>query len=142
MVKYLEDLDWFVDEQDGFRKGRSSQDEFCRLTSIIRNRQAKKLPTFAAFVDMQKAFDWVDRDLLFLKLLINNIDGNVYNAIKAMYSNTTAIMRINGFEIELFSWDAVVRQGDVLSTTLFSIYIHDLAKEIKCMNLGIPVDNF
>ncbi len=59
-----------------------------------------------------------------------------------MYSNTTAIMRINGFETDLFSCNSGVRQGAVLSTTLFSIYINDLVKEIKCMNLGISVDDF
>ncbi len=81
IVKYLEDLDWFVDEQGGFRNGRSCQDQMFSLTYIIRNRQAQNLLTFAAFVDMQKTFDWVDRDLLFLKLLIININGKVYNAI-------------------------------------------------------------
>ncbi len=82
MVKYLEDLDLFVDEQCGFRRGWSCQDQMFSLTSIIHNRQARDLFTFSAFVDMQKAFNWVDRDLLFLKLLINNSDGNVHNAIK------------------------------------------------------------
>ncbi len=77
IVKYLEDLDWFVTEQGRFRKGRSCQDPTFSLTFIIRNRHAQHLPTFVAFVDMQQAFDLVDRDLLFLKLLINNIDGKV-----------------------------------------------------------------
>ncbi len=56
-----------------------------------------------------------------------------------MYSNTT--VRINLFETDLVSCNSGVRQGDVLSTTLFSIYINDHVKEIKCMNLGIPVNN-
>ncbi len=119
IVKYLEDLDWFVDGQGGFRKWRSCQDQRFSLASIICNREPQNLFTFAAFVDMQKAFDWVDRDLFILKLLINNIDGKVYDAIKAMYSNTIAIIRINGFETHLFSCKSGVRQGDVLSTTLF-----------------------
>ncbi len=72
IVKYLDDLDRFVNEQAGFRKGRSCQDQMFSLTSIIHNREAQHLSTFA---DMQKAFDWVDRDLLVLKLFINNIDG-------------------------------------------------------------------
>ncbi len=124
IVKYLEDLDWFVNEQAGFRKGRSCQDQMFSLTSIIHNRHTQHLPTF---VDMQKAFDSVDIDLLFMKLLINNIDGKVYNVIKAMHSNTTAIMRINGFKTDLYSCNSGVRQGDVLSTNLFCIYINDLA---------------
>ncbi len=94
---------------------------------IICNRQAQKLSTFAGFVDMNKVFDWVDRELLFLKVLMNNIDGKVYNVIKAMYSNATAIMSIKMPETDLFIfWDFT--QGNALSTILFSIYINDLAK--------------
>ncbi len=40
------------------------------------------------------------------------------------------------------SCNSGVRQGHVLSITLFNIYIDDLAKEIKYMNLGIPVNIF
>ncbi len=128
-----------MDEQNGFRKGRSCQDHIFTLTSVLRNRQAENKPTFAAFVDMQKAFDWVDRDLLFLKLLLNNIDGKVYNAIKSMYTDTTASLKINKLETDWFRCESGVRQGDVLSTTLFSIFINDLAKEIKDMDIGIPI---
>ncbi len=35
IVKYLEDLDWFVDEQCGFRKGRSCQDQTFSLRGVI-----------------------------------------------------------------------------------------------------------
>ena len=57
---YFEDRNWYAEEQNGFRRGRSCQDHIFSLTSIIRNRLADNKPTFAAFVDMQKAFDWVD----------------------------------------------------------------------------------
>ncbi len=76
------------------------------------------------------------------KLLSSNIDGILYNAIKDIDSNTTAIMRMNGFETNLFSCNSGVRQGDVLSSILFSLFINGLAKEIKCMNIGIRVDDF
>lgn len=139
LVNYMEDIDWFVEEQNGFRGGRSCQDHIFSLTSLIRNRLSVKKHTYVAFVDMQKAFDWVDRDLLLLKLLINNIDGNLYRSIKSMYSDTLSAVRINGMCTDWFQCNSGVRQGDVLSTTLFSIYINDLAKEIKDLNLGIPV---
>ncbi len=48
---------------------------------------ASNRPTYVCYIDMQNAFDWVDRDLLFYKLLQNNIDGRMYNTIKALYSN-------------------------------------------------------
>ncbi len=139
IISYLEDLGFFVDEQNGFRKGRSCQDHIFSLTSVIRNRQAQNQSTFTAFVDFQKAFDWVDRDLLFLKLLLNNIDGKTYSAVKSMYSNTTASIKFNDMYTKWFDCSSGVRQGDVLSTTLFSIYINDLAKEINELGLGVPV---
>ncbi len=52
-------------------------------------------PTFTCVIDMQKAFDWVDCDLLFYKLLQNNINGTIYNAIQALHSHPTANIRLN-----------------------------------------------
>ncbi len=54
--------DIFVDEQNGYRKNRASIDHMYTLTSIIRNGLAENKSTFACFIDMQKAFDWVYRD--------------------------------------------------------------------------------
>ncbi len=56
--------DTFVDEYNGFWKNRACIDYVYTLTSIIRNRLAENKTTFACFIDMQKAFDWVDRDFL------------------------------------------------------------------------------
>ena len=45
--------------------------------------------TFVAFIDMCKAFDWINRNLLFYKLLKLNISGKMYNAVKSLYADTT-----------------------------------------------------
>ncbi len=107
----------------------------------MRNIQANNNPTFVAFVDIQKAFEWVDRDLLMLKLLTNNIDGKIYNAIKSMYLSTISGIKINKKQSEWFICTSRVDQGDILSTTLFNIYINDLAKEIKDLNIGISIED-
>ena len=66
-----------VDEQNGFRRDRSCTDHVFTLNSIIQIRKE----TFVTFIDLQKAFDTVDRDLLKLSLLCNGIEGDLYNAI-------------------------------------------------------------
>ena len=115
LVLYFEDLNWFADEQNGFRKkNRSRQDHAYILNSIVKNRQSENLHTYAAFVDMQKAFDWLDRDLLMLKLLMNNISGKIYRAIKSIYSGTISSIHL-GEHMTGSSCNARVRQGDVLS---------------------------
>jgi hypothetical protein len=129
-----------VDEQNGFRRDRTCQDHIFVLDSIVRNRQHANLSTFTAFVDLQKAFDCVDRDYLSHKVLNMGIDGKVYFAIKSLYSFTESCVRINGFSTDWFRTLFGVRQGDCLSPTLFSIYMNDLAREINGLNAGIEVN--
>ena len=91
---------------------------------------------------MQKAFDWVNRDLLFYKLLEYNIDGKIYNCIKAMYNHPLSYIKLNSYVTEWFPTDSGVRQGDSLSPTLFALFINDLAKEMKTLDIGVKtIDN-
>ena len=80
--QYLDVLGIIVEEQNGFRSKRSCEDQIFSLTSIIQHRKASKLDTFAALIDMNKAFDSINRPLLLYKLLRYNIQGKMYNAIK------------------------------------------------------------
>lgn len=137
ITNYCEFLDIFVDEQNGFRRNRSCEDHLFSLTSIIQNQIKNRKPVYAAFIDLEKAFDWVDRNLLLYRLLQYNIDGKMYNAVKSLYSQTESCVKINNFITEWFIIKNGVRQGDSLSPTLFSLYINELAKEIKNMNRGI-----
>ena len=50
---------------------------------------------FATFIDLKKAFDFIDRELLLYILLLLNTDGKIYNSIKSIYSKTTASIRVN-----------------------------------------------
>ncbi len=80
---------------------------------------------------MQKAFDYVDRDMLFYKLLEYNIDGKIYKSIKALYNHPFSKVKVNRYTTSWFTTESGLRQGDSLSPTLFAIYINDLAKEIN-----------
>lgn len=53
------------DAQNGFRKGRSTVDHLSTLTSIIETRKLKRQSTFAAFIDFKKAYDGINRNILF-----------------------------------------------------------------------------
>ena len=65
LVNYLETNSLIDDEQNSFRKDRSCEDHTFTLTSILRNRKNANLDTFTYFVDMKKAFDRVNRDILY-----------------------------------------------------------------------------
>ena len=126
-----------VEEQNGFRKKRSCAEHVFVLTSIIRKRKFLKLPTYVAFIDLQKAFDHIDRDLMLFMLLSHGIDGKLYKVIKAMYSNTKSCLKVNNLTTKWFDVRCGVRQGDNLSPTLFNYFINDLATVIKNLNRGV-----
>ena len=57
---------------------------------------------FCAFIDFEKAFDKVWRDGLWFKLLLNNMNGNMYNIIVNMYSGTKSCISYNDCKSEFF----------------------------------------
>ena len=69
LCKYYDLLDLLVDEQNGFRKKRSCEEHLFTLTNIIRHRKNNGISTYVSFIDLEKAFDWVDRTLVMYRLV-------------------------------------------------------------------------
>ncbi len=144
LSNFMKDNSLFPEEQNGFRQGRSCEDHIFSLTSIIRNRMAVNSSTYCAFVDFEKAFDWVNRDLLLYKLLCHGIDGHFYQSVKSILSNTKSCVLLNNYvQTEWFDINCGVRQGDSLSPTLFSIFINDVVDHLKsnCPSIQIGDTN-
>ena len=142
ITKFCDFNDILADEQNGFRRDRSCIDHIFSLSSIIRNRLAEKKSTFCAFIDMEKAFDKIDRNLIFYSLITYNFKGNIYRAIKSLYSETWACVRLqNSIYTVFFPTITGVLQGDNLSPTLFTLYINDLVAELKKLDIGIKINH-
>jgi hypothetical protein len=131
----VEDNNILVDEQAGFRKGRSVIDQLFILTDVIRNRRPKK--TFCAFIDIQKAYDRVWRQGLWYKLHKHGIRGKLWRSLKNIYSKVESCVVLDDICTDFFEILVGLRQGCLLSPILFDIFINDLAEEIKKLNLGV-----
>ena len=71
LAQWVDDNNLLVDEQNGFRKGHSTIDQLSMLTNIIDVRKKLRKPTFCAVIDLKKAYDTINRNILWKKLLIH-----------------------------------------------------------------------
>ena len=68
---------------------------------------------YCAFVDLMNAFDTVWRAGLWHTMLLNNINGKMYDAIFNMYCNIKSCIVFNKRKSDYFACDNGVRQGEI-----------------------------
>jgi sorting nexin-29 len=127
--------------QAGFRVGRSTSDNAFVLQHVIEKQAAAKRPLFAAFIDFRKAYDCVDRQLLWRALAKMGVHGDMLSTLQGMYAHVTMRVKSGGRLGEPFPAQSGVRQGDPLSPLLFGLYI-DQFEEIlaaQCPGTGVCV---
>ena len=83
-----------------------------------------------AFIDFKKAYDTVNRNVLWSVLLRAGIKGKMLKMIQAMYSSVRACVLCNDGYSSFFECLQGLKQGCVVSPVLFSLLINELANEI------------
>ena len=87
LIEWSEVNNVLCDEQNGFKPGRCTIDLAGNLTNVLENRLKKKLGTFAAFRDFSKAYDRINRELLWHKLSKMGISGRFFASLQSLYKN-------------------------------------------------------
>ena len=91
---------------------------------------------FSCFMDMKKAFDMVKHSLLFQKLIHKNLSPIFVRLLMKMYMSQVASVRWEKKLSSIFSVTNGVKQGAVLSSILFCIYIDELIKRLRRNKTG------
>ena len=73
--------------QAGFKRGYSTTDHMFTLLAFVQKQFAGSRKLYVAFIDFEKAFDSINRNLLWPILLKNGIKGKLFRCIKSMHSN-------------------------------------------------------
>ena len=110
------------EKQCGFRPARSTIDMLFVVHRLQELGRQSKIPLYMCFVDLQKAYDSVDRELLWKVLARAGVPSVIIDVIRQFHDGMRARVRMD--DEELSEWLEVtqgLRQGYVLSPLLFNI---------------------
>lgn len=128
LVKFLEENKLLSSNQYGFREGHSTEEAIFKLTKNIYNSIDNKTKSLCIFLDIRKAFDTINFEITYQKLIKLGITDKCLNFLKSYLEGRTQVCKINGVisnEMHILSG---VPQGSVLGPLIFLMYINSLCE--------------
>lgn len=142
---WIEKRDLLVSTQCGYRAGFSTMDNLFMISTIICKQFTSKQPRlYCCFVDFRKAYDFVDRKLLLLKLKKMGISDKMLKLIEDFYRKVFSCVRTGPQQVtDPFQCPNGLKQGENSSCILFSCYLNDLIEYMmSCEATSIQIGAF
>ena len=90
------------------------------------------LVTGMILIDLQKAFDAINHDILLKKLNIICFTDDTVKWFQSHLSNCKFTLNLENFFSEVSSISCGVPQESILGSLLFLIYVNNMPKAVKC----------
>ncbi|RNA14504.1 RNA-directed DNA polymerase from mobile element jockey-like [Brachionus plicatilis] len=124
-------------KQFGFKKSSSCQHAVFTLNQAIRISNKIKKRLYVCAIDASKAFDKINRKILWSKLIKMNISPSIVHAIMTYYGSSQIIVSNENEYSDVFNISIGVKQGGPLSPKLLSIYMERLIGDIEKLDVGV-----
>ena len=129
LYEYLSSNNILFEFQSGFRSSYSTDTCLIYLQDYIRSQTAKGNYTGMILLDIQKAFDCVDHNLLCRKLEAMGLKSAAW--FRSYLHNREQKVIVNGIESSKCKLVCGVPQGSILGPLLFLCYMNDMPNSIK-----------
>ena len=141
LITFVEHYEILYCYQFGFRKNHSTSMALIHLVNKITSAIDCKEITAGVFLDLSKAFDTIDHDILFNKLEHYGISGMALTWIKSYFFERKQFVEFNQTSSSEQTIKCGVPQGSILGPLFFILYINDLPNASKVTEILIFADD-
>ena len=141
LVHHLESNNLIIPQQHGFRRYRSTLTQLIHHFDIILQILESSKNVDIIYLDLSKAFDKVNHQILLNKLEQMKITGKVLNWITTFLTNRSQIVVVNGHKSSPTKVASGVPQGTVLGPALFILYMNNVTEYIRDILIQLFADD-
>ena len=141
LVNFLTTFKILSPEQYGFRKNVSTKQALINFIEELYLNKESSFDTIGVFLDLSKAFDTVDHNILIKKLQHYGIRGVCLDLFQSYLSERRQLVNIYNNNSGLKPIKCGVPQGSILGPILFILYINDLPDILKFSKIKLYADD-
>ena len=124
-IKYSTEIS---EEQAGFVEGRGTREHVVNVRQVMEKCRGHNIPLYMCFIDYSKAFDCVSHGQLWNIMRTMGFPEHLISLICKLYGNQESSVRTGAGITEWFKFGRGVRQGCILSPSLYNLYAEDIMR--------------